>query len=384
MAVTKVKVSRKVLDWALARSGKSVSDLEPKFKKLGKWISGEEQPTLRQLKSLAKQTATPFGYFFLDRPPTEKLPIPYFRTLENVVPLNVSPELLDTIYAMQRRQDWMREYLIQIGQEPLDFVQSVRTNESPQSIVESMRKTLKVDGGWASNFPSWTEALTFLRESMEKAGIIVVTNGVVGNNTRRPLKVDEFRGFVLVDEYAPLAFVNGADVKAAQMFTLAHELAHICLGSSAAFDLREIRVANDAVEKKCDQAAAEFLVPTVSMRRHWHVAKDKDKPFEYVARKFKVSEIVVARRALDLDLITKQTFLKFYKEYRLRHRSAAGKSTGGKFYVTQQMRIGRTLGTNVILAVRSDKLLYNEAYHLTGLYGKSFERYAESLGFGRV
>ena len=127
------------------------------------------------------------------------------------------------------------------------------------------------------------------------------------------------------------------------MFTLAHELAHVCLGSSAAFDLREIRVANDPVEKKCDQAAAEFLVPAKLMLDHWQIAEKKDRPFEYTARLFKVSEIVVARRALDLDLITKQEFVTFYLQYRSRQRSKVGKSPGGDFYATQHMRLGRRL-----------------------------------------
>jgi Zn-dependent peptidase ImmA (M78 family) len=383
MAMAKVAVSTKILDWALARAGKSVADLEPKFKKLRQWMSGEEQPTLRQLEDFAKHTTTPFGYFFLDQPPTEKLPIPYFRTLEKVVPQQASPELLDTIYEMQRRQTWMREYLIQLGQDPLPFVQSVGANASLQSVAQCMRKTIRLDQDWASKLPSWTEALRFLRESMEKAGIIVVVNGVVGNNTHRPLKVTEFRGFVIVDEYAPLAFVNGSDVKAAQMFTLAHELAHICLGSSAAFDLKETQAADDPIEKKCNDAAAEFLVPAELMIKHWQVARERDKPFEYIARLFRVSEIVAARRALDLDLTTKQMFLEFYEEYRSHeHKSKVGKSTGGDFYATQHMRVGRMFATNVILAVQSDRLLYHEAYHLTGLYGKTFERYAESLGLG--
>ena len=54
---------------------------------------------------------------------------------------------------------------------------------------------------------------------MEHAGILLVVNGVVGNDTSRRLDPDEFRGFALVDEYAPLIFVNNADFKAAQMFT---------------------------------------------------------------------------------------------------------------------------------------------------------------------
>ncbi|MFC1835853.1 ImmA/IrrE family metallo-endopeptidase [Thermodesulfobacteriota bacterium] len=226
------------------------------------------------------------------------------------------------------------------------------------------------------------EALKYLRESMEYAGIIVVLNGVVGNNTRRRLEVSEFRGFVLVDEYAPLAFVNGSDAKAAQMFTLAHELAHICYGSSAAFDLREVRAADDPMEQRCNKAAAEFLVPTKLMMDHWQKVQDVDKPFESIARLFKVSEIVVARRALDLGLITKEVFLDFYQEYRSRvQKTVTPKSQGGNFYATQNMRIGKRFASNVILAVMSDRLLYQEAYRLTGLHGKTFERYAETLGF---
>jgi len=380
--MARVTVSPKVLDWALARSGTSLSDLEPKIRKIRHWRSGQEQPTLRQLETLARHTGTPLGYFFLDDPPIENMPIPYYRTVQAGKPPQPSLELLDTIYAMQRRQSWMREFLIEIGHDALQFVGSLRTNGTPEATAQCMRGILQVDEDWSSKHASWTEALRFLRESMEDAGIIVVVNGVVGNNTHRPLEVTEFRGFVLVDEYAPLAFVNGVDAKAAQMFTLAHELAHICYGSSAAFDLREVRSADDPIEQSCNKAAAEFLVPAKRMRDHWQGVLDDDRPFESIARLFKVSEIVAARRALDLGLITNKVFLEFYREYRGREQQTGSrKSQGGNFYATQNMRIGRTFASNVILAVKSDKLLYREAYRLTGLYGKTFERYAESLGF---
>ena len=144
-----------------------------------------------------------------------------------------------------RRQAWMREYLVEQGHEPLGFVGSAEIAEEPVRIAEDMKRTLGLGQNWTASQPTWSAALRELQRMIEDAGILMVVNSVVGNNNHRKLEVNEFRGFVLVDEYAPLVFVNGADGKAAQMFTLAHEMAHIWFGSSAAFDLRQLQPADD-------------------------------------------------------------------------------------------------------------------------------------------
>jgi len=381
--MSRVAVSEAVLDWAVDRSGLSLADVESRFPKLRQWIAGQSQPTLRQLESLAKLTLTPLGFFFLAEPPVERLPIPYFRTLGDEASHRYSPDLLETIHVMQRRQGWLRELLVDQGQEELPFVRSAKLDESPSSVARRIRKALGLSPQWTGQLSSWTEALQVLREAMEDAGIMVIVNGIVGNNTHRKLDPEEFRGFVLVDEVAPLVFVNGADGKAAQMFTLAHELAHVFLGSSAAFDLREMSPAKDATEQGCDRIAAEFLVPQEGLRRMWPSVKGDSERFQSIAREFKVSTLVAARRTLDLRLIPRAEFFAFYHDYlNDERRKAAQKPQGGDFYANQNLRVGRRFASAVFRAVKEGKLLYAEAYRLTGLYGKTFDRYAASLGVG--
>jgi len=383
--MSRVNVNKQVLRWAVNRSGQELDDLEHKFPRIHQWADEESQPTLRQLELLAKATLTPLGFFFLTEPPEDRLPIPHFRTIHDDTPAKPSPDLLESVQIMQRRQAWMREFLIEQGQDELPFVGSSRRDEEPRLVVQRMLEILDLDIGWAAAERTWTDALHTMRQAIEDAGILVVVNGIIGNNTHRKLDPNEFRGFVLVDGYAPLVFVNGADGKAAQMFTLAHELAHVFYGSSAVFDLREMQPADDPMEKTCNRVAAEFLVPKSELRQIWPSVRRDSEPFQTIARRFKVSALVAARRALDTNLINRETFLNFYRAYLSdEHRTAADRSPGGDFYLNQNLRVGQRFASTVIRAVKEGKLLYSEAYRLTGLYGRTFERYAASLGFGGV
>ena len=258
-----------LLRWARERARLEPEALAKRFPRLQEWEEGTAKPTLRELEAFADATAVPFGYMFLQEPPEEPLPIPDFRTLGDQPIRRPSPNLLDTIYDMQRRQEWLRDERIEEGQAPLSFVGSTTAEAAPARVAVAMRRALAVAGGWAALHGTWSDALRALRERAEIAGAIVVINGVVGNNTHRKLDPDEFRGFVLPDEYAPFVFVNGADGKGAQMFTLAHELAHLWIGQPGIFDLHNLQPASDPRERFCNAVAAEFLIPEDELRRAW-------------------------------------------------------------------------------------------------------------------
>lgn len=377
---SRVNIQPAVYSWACARVRRDPEDLYHRFKGLPDWVSGEKKPTMKQLEAFAKATHTPIGYFFLPEPPREEIPIPDLRTIRNEAMTQPSPDLLETLYAMQRRQAWLREELIECEAESLEFVGSARISDDPQGVGLEMRRMVGLVDGWAAAVRTWQEAVGGLRRSIEELGVTAVINGVVGNNTHRKLDVEEFRGFALSDEFAPLVFVNGADAKSAQMFTLAHELAHIWLGQSALTDTGLTSRPSQEIELWCDRAAAEFLVPEAQLKACWREMRHEESPFEIIARRFKVSPIVAGRRAMDLGLVSREAFFSFYEEYIARERKPRSDSGGGDFYSNQNTRVGERFAIQVILAAKSGRVSFKEAYDLTGLHGGAFQEYANRLG----
>ena len=234
--MTTVAASVPVLRWAAQRARLDDDTLAARFPKWPLWRRGEAQPTLKQLEDLARMTHTAFGYFFLPQPPELTLPVPDFRTLRDDVLTEPSSDLLDTLYLCQQRQDWYRDHARMHGSPTLPFVGSASMQEEPKAVAQRLREALGVSVETRRQLPSWTDALRQLITQSEDAGVMVMVSSVVGSNSHRKLDVGEFRGFALADSLAPLVFLNGADSKAAQMFTLGHEVAQVWLGASGVSD----------------------------------------------------------------------------------------------------------------------------------------------------
>ena len=177
---------------------------------------------------------------------------------------------------------------------------------------------------------------------------MAVVNGVVGNNTRRKLNVEEFRGFSLCDAYAPLIFVHGSDAKAAKMGALAHELAHIWLGNPGRRDIRIREPLPRAAQRWRHFATGRRrsrLLPAGELRAQWGGVKYEPQPFKILAHRFKVSPIVAGRRALNLRLVDREAFFGFYDEYVREERRQGAGTGGGDFYNNQNARVGEAFAT---------------------------------------
>ena len=220
-----------------------------------------------------------------------------------------SPDLIDTIHACQERQSWYREFARVSQQHQPEFVGSATHRMQPKNVAALMRHTLDFEVDDRKACSSWTDAMRLFVQKADGAGVLVMVNGVVGGNNHRRLNPSEFRGFAFSDPLAPLVFINGSDTKAAQMFTLAHELAHIWLGSSALSDTGAKPARSLPLKEAwCNRVAAEFLVPLDALRAELNPEEPMPDTMSRLARTFKVSTLVVLRRLLDAEWIGRADF----------------------------------------------------------------------------
>ncbi|MBF4554404.1 ImmA/IrrE family metallo-endopeptidase [Corynebacterium suicordis] len=382
--VVRVDVAPELLRWAVRRSGWDEEIASRRAPKLSAWLDEKERPTLKQLKKFANDTHTPFGLLFLPEPPEETVPIPDMRTMGNLGVHQPSADLLDTIYLCLRRQEWYREYALLNGFDEISFVGSTTVDTPVISVANQIRNVLGFGLSERKVFPDWEQALRRLIDYIEDTGVLVMVNGIVGSNTHRKLDPSEFRGFALADPLVPLIFVNGADTKAAQIFTLIHELAHIWLGGSALSDAAMTATGEPEEERWCNQVAAEVLVPLTLLVEEFNGVIDVDE-LERLAKRFRVSTLVVLKRLYDAKALDWDSYLQEYEKEKQRVlailTSRRGDKGGGNYYYTQPLRLSRSFSRAVISSTFEGSTSYREAYQLLGTKKhRTFENLAEQLG----
>ena len=384
--VLRVDIRPEMIDWALQRAGKEPDALGKELApKVPAWLRGERQPTLKQLETFANKVHVPLGYLFLPAPPEEPVPIPDFRTFANREVRRPSPNLLDTIYICQQRQEWYREYAELNRLNGVPFIGSKGIDDNPKEVAREIADFIGFDMRERAECKTWEDALRLLRERIEDAGVLVMTSGIVGANTHRKLDVEEFRGFALSDELAPLIFVNGADTKAGQIFTLAHELAHLWLGQTA---LSNIGMRNTRGFRReevwCNRVAAELLVPMDALREALNVvgAQDIGELKAKLARHFKVSTLVILRRLLDVRRLERDEFEELWAhEVAFLRERMQERGSGGNAYNTLPVRLSRRFLRALFVSTLEGHTLFRDAYRLMGVKkAETFQRLGKELG----
>lgn len=368
--MAKALINHRMLAWASERADMDANAIADRLKidtaKAEGWLDGASAPTFRQAQVIANMLHVPFGFFFLENPPVEELPIPDLRTIGGDPARSLDLNFRDLLKDILFKRDWYRDHIADVDGSELAFVGRFGINDDTATIAQNMRNVLFGPDGDPQPAATWEAHLTNLMKAAEAAGIWVMRNGVVGSNTHRPLSIEQFRGFAISDRLVPLIFINGRDAKAAQIFTLAHELAHIWLGESGIsnVNLGEFDYGTHRqLERKCNAIAAEFLVPEVRFRDQWLEERSFVMNVDANARIFRVSRVVIARRALDLGLIDRDDYRAFFAAEAARWQQADD-ANGGSFYRVLPIRNGARFTNSVVGEAISGRLLLRQAASL--------------------
>lgn len=356
--MTRVQIQPELVYWAAQQAGLPLDVFATQISRrdADKIIEGSfSEAQIHRASQVAK---IKFYELFLDEPPEQpKIPLIDFRTAQTSDP--ISKDFFDIYHDTQYKQEWYKDYLLREGAEPLPFIGKYRTISNHKKIALAIREKLSMEERPTSG--DYNTYYSFLAQKIEDLGVLVLKNGIVGNNTRRPLNVREFRGFTICDPIAPAIFINGRDAPAAWIFTLLHELAHLLRGDSGVSDASGNSTNRE--EAFCNKIAAEALVPEADFATIWgnSTHRDTDDKLFEAQSFFRVSMLVVARRALDLELISRD---KYLEKSRYSEAKTPRASSGGNFYASLNVRNSKTLTKTVSNLAATGALSFKEAGRL--------------------
>ncbi len=381
MYAARVKVNSDIYHWVKNQVNIEMLKLCMK-ENFEKWLAGEKDPTFKQIQDFSKATHIPLGYFFLDEPPVEKNELIEFRTIDSLELEKPSRNLIDTIHEMENIQEWMKDYLIKNSSDTVDFIASADLSDDIRKTVNSIRKKLFLQIDWYKDSKNSDESFKIIRKKLEDVGVIVMMNGVVGANTKRKLNINEFRAFTLIDEYAPLIFINAIDSNNGRLFSLLHELAHIWYGQNSLFNDKYGVNNSKKIEANCNAIAAEIIVPNDIFVNRWNKNQFEtiSDSIKRISREFHCSMIVVARRALDNQFINKNDYQKIVEITKKMYSENKKRGSGGNYYNTALSRLDRRVLFALNSSVYEGKTAFTDAYRLTNTNRRTFDTLIERAG----
>ena len=368
-----VEISTNILDWVL--SILNPSETNPQiFEILVAWQKGEKTPTYNKVLEISRATGIPLGYFFLNEPPQEDVSLVNYRTVKSIDLKQPSRALKTTILDMELVQDWLSNQLTKDCYDKNDYVKSLNKNTDIITLSQTVRKKLNIDIEWFKSSRNAEDSFKFLRQAISDSGVVVMANGIVRNNTSKNLSIDEFRAFALIDDYAPLIFINTNDSVNGKLFSLLHEYVHIGLGKNSLYNDRcSCHNEISKTEQICNAVAAEILVPQEIFNNQWSLLNtdgDIEKNINKIARYFKCGVVVVARKALENHYISKEQYSLIANNAVQNFKKR--KTNGGNFYRSLNSKIDTNFLNYLVSSVEKGNTLYTEAFRLTNTNSKTF------------
>ncbi|MFD1420128.1 ImmA/IrrE family metallo-endopeptidase [Lactiplantibacillus songbeiensis] len=379
MAILRIPVKAEIIDWAIDNGEKKELELKKKYA-LDAWKNPQtdhDNPTFKQIQNFSRDTHIPFNYFFKDKLPEEKNEFVKFRTINNDT-VQPSRRLIDTIYAMETRQEWMKEYLLDQNKTiSFQFSKVFSDTMDPVAVSKDVLELLNLSDTLGIAM-SDDDFFNVIRTKISSLGIMVMQNGIVGTNTQRPLDVEEFRAFVLIDSVIPLIFVNSRDSKKAKIFSLIHELIHVFLGNNEVLNVSpEDDIAN---ERWINQVTINVLIPANKIDKLISKKVSPENNVKLLSRRFHTSLVATAIRMKELhiwgDNIVDWSKKEQSKYLQLKFEK---KSSGGDFYNTAVSRIDRYFANAIINTESSGSMAIVQAASMLGVTLKTYDTTVDKI-----
>ena len=383
MPTVNVNIQPAIISWALSQT--SEEKLGTKLvDNIKHWLDGTKSPTFNQIEDFSKKSHIPLGYFFLQTPPIEQISLLEYRTLDSIQLTNPSRNLIDTIHDMEAVQEWMVNYRKEWNYDTISIVGSLKGITDISVIADTIRKDLGLNIEWYKDCGNPSEAFNKVRGLLEECGIVVMMNGIVGKNTHRALDVNEFRAFAMVNEWAPLIFINGADSAGGRLFSLFHELVHLWIGENDLYnDTKYSANGIKPIEVTCNAVAGALMVPKTVFLYKWNNNTNDDihEKIKELARMFRCSSSVIARRALDNKKIDQNVYnMVIADAIEAYIQTKQEKSSGGDYYRVARSKLDGVVVRALCESVNSGRTSFTEAYRLTNTTSKTFSEVASGLG----
>ncbi len=301
---------------------------ETKIGTISEIESGAKRPTYNQLDKLANLYKVPRWVFITDKLPSEYLYTnkPSFRRFKD------SEVFKDyKVRQLITQVEQYRDLFIELHDDLEDSLPpyeppSLNRNEIAEHAAHRVRKWLDISDDQFLKFES-------LKEKLQQKSIFIFSTSKYPGWSQIN---QEFRGLTVSHDTIPIIIINNSDNKAAQSFTLMHELAHLLRGDSS---IDGESTEYSTIEQWCDQFAGEFLMPAKS--KHWDVSDIEDlEGVKKLANKFQVSPYACLVRLRQLNKISQSLYLKLNEaredEYRKFKQKKGGPSRNRAKEVTDQ------------------------------------------------
>lgn len=385
----KAIITPNILRWARETSKMSIEDVALKTKvkgdKIALWENGKDFPSINQLEKLSKLYRRPIAIFYLPEPPVDFQTLRDFR--RNIISKDYSTALTFIIRDIQSKQSWLSDFLKEEGENQLDFIGKYNSKTRVEEIAADIIKTLDI-----KSIERNQDILKYWVDKIEQKRIFVSLSSNIHSHLK--IDIDEVKGFAISDKYAPFIFVNSADGKNSQLFTLIHELTHLWINASgvSSFDLIDFRNSEDMnkfdpIEVLCNRVTAEILMPKSSFASILKNYKTiTSSVIEKIAKEIRVSSFALSVRMLNLNIISELQFNQFRKVFKEKYdeyleiQANKPKQKGGPSYYLLKIRKNSKAFTSYIYGYyKSGKITGYEANKLLDIKVSNFKNLEKHL-----